>query len=141
MPASSKQKKYKPGQHPNSRANLRPIPWKPGQSGNPKGESLTSCLQRFIDKPLSPPLPDAPAKEQIVYATLEGAILREPTPFREVWDRLEGKVAEPEGPRYTDNRVINIIVSSEEAKRLTENVGQRLLALKEDGNATERKPG
>ena len=27
--------KHKPGKHPNSLANLRPIPWKPGQSGNP----------------------------------------------------------------------------------------------------------
>lgn len=30
-------KKYAHGKHPNSLAALRPIPWKKGQSGNPKG--------------------------------------------------------------------------------------------------------
>lgn len=35
-PEAPSTRKYKRGQHPNSRANLRP-PWAPGTSGNPKG--------------------------------------------------------------------------------------------------------
>ena len=118
MPASTKQKKYKPGQHPNSLANLRPIMWKKGQSGNPKGESLTACLQRLIAKPLAEPPPYAPAKEQIIYATLTGAIQREPTPFREVWDRLEGPVEANKPPLVIDNRQVNIYVLDRETKDL-----------------------
>lgn len=41
------------GQHPNSRANLRP-PWKPGESGNPAGRpsrpSFEELVQEVLDK-------------------------------------------------------------------------------------------
>ena len=86
------------GLHPNTLANLEKSPapiWEPGQSGHIQGESLKGCLQRLAEKPLVKPDPKtAPAKEQIAYATLEGAVLREPTPFKEAWERLEGKVPE-----------------------------------------------
>ena len=79
--------------HPNSLKNLRPNPdWKPGQSGNKQGYSLKSRLDDAMGKPLIKPTDDAIAIEQLVYSTLEGAIAREPTPFKEVWDRTEGKV-------------------------------------------------
>ena len=85
--------KYKRGMHLNSLKNLRPS-WKVGQSGNPHGYSLTSRLKDALAKPLKQPSKDAPARDLLIYSTLEGAIKREPTPFKEVWDRTEGKVAD-----------------------------------------------
>ena len=75
-----------------SLANL--IPYKPGTNGHTGGYSLKERLMHSLDKPLKPPEKDAPIGERIVYSTLEGALLREPTPFREVWDRVDGKVKE-----------------------------------------------
>ena len=87
------QKKRK--MHPNSLKNLRPgseVGFKPGESGNKQGYSLKSRLDDAMGKRLTKPPDDAIAVDQLVYSTLEGAILREPTPFKEVWDRTEGKV-------------------------------------------------
>ncbi len=80
--------------HPNSLANLKPILWKPGESGNPKGSSLTQRLQDAMEKPLVEPGAGAAAGDRLVHATLQGAIDLQPTPFRETWDRTEGKVIE-----------------------------------------------
>lgn len=86
------QKRGKPI-HPNSLANLKPnLPWQPGESGNKQGYSLKSRLDDAMQKPLVRPSEDATVGELIVHSTLEGAIKREPTPFKEVWDRTEGKV-------------------------------------------------
>ena len=109
--------------HPNSLANLKPIPWQPGQSGNPHGSSLKARLLDAMEKPPAQLTEDSTCVERLVPSTLEGALLREPTPFREVWDRTEGKVEDKSNPTYQDNRVVNIIVSSEKAKELTEKVG------------------
>ena len=74
--------KYKRGQNPNSQMNLRP--------GNPpvdckgNGYSLTSALKHELAKDYK--------RTELVRSTIEGAIKREPTPFKEVWDRVEGKV-------------------------------------------------
>lgn len=84
--------KYKRGQNPKSRANLKPFP--PGQNGDHShnGYTLTSALKDALDKPLVEPAVDAPVRDHIVYATIVGAKLREAVPFRECWDRTEGKV-------------------------------------------------
>lgn len=84
--------------HPNSLKNLRPNPnWKPGVVANPLGQSLKQCLERMMDKPLpsSPPPPDAPARDHLVYATVKAAIEGKSIPFLEVWNRLAGKVSQP----------------------------------------------
>ncbi len=122
---SIEQVKYKRGKHPNSLKNLRPR-WKLGQSGNPHGQSLSAELKRALDKPLKEPPEDAPARDLLIYSTLEGAILREPTPFKEVWDRLEGKVPGDQPLANQDNRVVNIYVSSDKAKELMGKVAERL---------------
>ncbi len=90
-PETTQPLKYKRGQHPNTLRNLRP--------GNPvvdihnnKGFSLTSALKFSLNKPLKEPAPDAPVRDQIVYATLKGAVELVPAAFRETWDRAEGKV-------------------------------------------------
>ncbi len=79
--------RYAPGHHPNSRKNLKP-PYKPGENGNPKpGNSLTARLKNaLVDHPQ--------LAEEFIQSTIHGAIKREPTPFKEVWERLEGKVPE-----------------------------------------------
>jgi len=79
---------------PASLANL--IPYKPGQNGNPKpGNSLKASLMNAMLVPLKEPSSDAPARDHIVYATLKGAINCEPSSahLREVWDRVEGPLA------------------------------------------------
>ena len=91
---SVEQPKYKRGMSPNSRKNLLGPRWKKGESGNPQGTSLSADLKRALNKPLRQPSEDAPAREMLIYSTLKGAIKREPTPFKEVWDRTEGKVAD-----------------------------------------------
>ncbi len=83
--------KVRPGEHPNSRANL--VPFKKGENGNHQGYSLLAALKCKLNEPLQEPAADAPVRDHIVYSTLVGARLREPVPFREVWDRVEGKVS------------------------------------------------
>ena len=104
------------GHHPNSRRNL--IRGYHGQdnSGN-GGYSLTVALKAALRK--SPEI-----CQQIVNSTIEGAILREPTPFREVWDRVDGPLKDTP-PVTVDNRQIIIQVNSERAKELLERIGER----------------
>ena len=80
------------GRNPNSLANLLPHMYKPGTNGHGRVYPLKQRLQHALDHPLKKPKADAPAGEQLVYATLKGAIDLVPTPFRETWDRVEGKV-------------------------------------------------
>ena len=87
---SLKPAKYSWGMHPNSRKNLKMFP--KGYNGNHQGSSLLSQLKTSLDKPLKKPSDDASVRDHLVYSTLAGAIKREPTPFKEVWDRVEGKV-------------------------------------------------
>ena len=85
---SVKVTKYPHGQHPNSRKNLVPYPkGVSGNAGSGNGYSLTAALKTKLRK-------EPNLREQIVNSTIQGAILREPTPFREVWDRVDGKVAD-----------------------------------------------
>lgn len=82
---------------PNSLKNL--IPYPPGVSGNSdsNGYSLTSELKHALNKE---------KRLAIVNSTIEGAILREPTPFRELWDRVEGKLQDKERLPLTDIKIL-----------------------------------
>ncbi len=66
--------------------------WKPGQSGNPGGrpkrKPLTDAIARIID---------AVGAEKFAAAIAAKAELGDVTAFREMADRLEGKVAQPIG--------------------------------------------
>jgi len=121
----SRPKKKRTQINPNSLANL--IPYKKGENGHGRVYPLKERLRHALDHPLTKPKDDAPAGEHIVYATLKGAIDLVPSPFHEVWDRVEGKVPGDNQVVLQDNRAINIIVSSDKAKELTEKIGDRLL--------------
>ena len=99
-----------------SQANLRP-PFKPGQSGNPKGMPKQSLSKKQKLLLLTEYAKMNPEKANPIEAIKEH-------------NRMEGVYAEV---AYQDNRVINIIVSSEKAKELTENVSRRLLNATEQG--------
>ena len=122
---ASKPVKYPPGQHPNSLKNLKP--YKPGENGHGRVYPLKLRLQHALDKPIVKPREDAPAGEHIVYATLQGALKREPTPFKEVWDRIEGKLQDTTVKLEDHRQQINIIVSDERAKQLIEGAESYIL--------------
>ena len=128
--------KYGWGQHPNSRKNLRPFP-SPGDL-NRQGKSLTLRLREQLEKPLEPPPPDAPVREHIVYSTIEGALKREPTPFHEVWDRVEGRLDRIQ--IAVDNRRLSIYVRDAETKELLSQLGERTEELAV-GDSEEGKEG
>lgn len=96
--------KRKPRKHtsympsPKSLANL--IPYKKGENGHQFGGfNLTERLKHALRK-------HPEQVEQIICSTIEGCILREPTPFHEVWDRMEGKVPDrtiPGSPELIQN--------------------------------------
>ncbi len=75
---------------PQELANLKP--YKPGTNGHGRVYPLKLRLQHALDHPLTEPKKDAPAGELLVYATLKGAIDLVTTPFKETWDRVEGRV-------------------------------------------------
>ena len=91
-PEISKPVRKKRVMHPNSLANLKP--YAPGTNGHQGGYSLLARLKHTMEKPLVKPSDKAPVGEHIVYETLQGALAHEPTPFKEVWDRLEGKLTQ-----------------------------------------------
>jgi hypothetical protein len=107
--------KYGRGKHPNSKKNLIMFP--PGHNGNPNpGLSLTCRLRKALLESKKEPGKDASVAEQLVYSTLEGALKREPTPFREVWDRVDGKLQDTP-PVFTD---VKVMIVREEPKQLVE---------------------
>ena len=93
MDAFTKPERYTRGKHPNSIKNLHP--YKPGENGHGRVYPLKLRLAHALDKPLIEPKADACAGDRLVYSTLIGALEREPTPFKEVWERIEGKVTQP----------------------------------------------
>jgi len=102
--------KYSRGEHPNSRKNLIMFP--PGTNGNPHpGISLTMRLRDALRHPLKEPAPDAPAVEHLVYATIKGALECDPssTHFKEVWDRVDGKVAEKRDVTFNGEGLSDIL--------------------------------
>ena len=79
-------------------------PWKPGQSGNPKGRpkkdmSLTSLLKKYLEEVPNVMVDNQPNtrtwRELIVQAWLFGSYRGNATLFKELLERLEGKVAQP----------------------------------------------
>ena len=125
--------KFKRGQHPNSRANLRPFP-SPGDL-NRQGKSLTLRLRESLDEPLAKPDASSSVREHLVYSTLEGALKREPTPFREVWDRVDGRLQD-NPPQVQGVTVINILVRGEHMKEMLAKVAERTGELLPAGRET-----
>lgn len=84
---SLKLEKYPRGKNPKSLKNLKPYPkGVSGNEGSGNGYSLTSELKHALNKE---------TRAKLIQSTIEGAIKRESVPFREVWDRTEGKVTQP----------------------------------------------
>ena len=103
--------KKKPGKkHRGNTKNLMP-PWKPGESGNPKGRPanifyLSEVLRNEINKPCPPLLrkklsvimPEGEVLtigQAVVASTLMNMMKGNPTAITTIWDRLEGKVPQP----------------------------------------------
>ena len=101
--------------NPRSLENLRPIPWKPGQSGNPKGrpkQSLTALLRKAAEKRelFGQPMPEGQdVGEAFADACFAWAIKGNPSFASQILDRLEGKVpAAKDGD--DDARTIKVII-------------------------------
>ena len=115
--------KYAPGQHPNSRKNLKPI--QKGETRNPNGRprnelSLTNCARQK----LSEPCPYAAGKtwlEYLVDRWLAHAV-DNPAYFKELMERLEGKVVQPIGGENGQPVKVEIIVDNESARNLTKSI-------------------
>lgn len=104
--------------NPNSLANLPPHQYPKGTNGNAGGNgySLLAELKHALNKE---------KRLKLVESTIQGAILREPTPFKEVWDRIEGKTPDNQPSVAIDNRQIHIHVMDEETKQLLLHIGER----------------
>ena len=89
--------------HPNSLANLPPTQWPKGVSGNNGGNGYS------LKAELKHALRDKEKRKELIDSTIAGAILREPTPFKEVWDRVEGKLTDNLPLAGQDNRVVNFV--------------------------------
>lgn len=86
--------------------NGRPLPpvntrWKKGTSGNPRGrpkkqDSLTKLLREELEKVCPADREGRKWKELLIRATLQLAMKGKPMAFKEVWERLEGKVPQTE---------------------------------------------
>lgn len=86
--------------------NLRPKPWKPGQSGNPAGKkpgtkNLSTLLREYLEKkidapqtPLSPKGGKLPVKDVLVMRLINKAIKGDNRAIQEVFDRTEGRAIE-----------------------------------------------
>ena len=90
--------------------NLKP--WKPGQSGNPKGRPKKNiCLTSLLKEEIAKLNPEDKKKrtwgELIVLATMRLAIKGNATALKEVWARIDGRVIEA---RDEPNKPISIIV-------------------------------
>ena len=118
--------KYKRGENPNSRKNLKS--GYHGQGNGQNGYSLTSELKHMLQ--------DKELRQKLVESTIRGAIKREVTPFKEVWDRVEGKVSGDQPPVQNDNRVLNIIVLDRHTAELISQMGERAKRLEVGVEAT-----
>lgn len=97
---------YKRGEHPNSQKNLEKGQFKKGEVSNPGGRPPKEfCITSILREQLGEPCPYAPGKtwaEWIARRALELAG-ENPTYYRELLDRVEGKVVQPiEGQVKTD---------------------------------------
>jgi hypothetical protein len=90
-------KKYPNGKHPNSLANLRPQV-KGGVARNPHGRPKNRlCLTAIARKKLDEKCPYAPDKTWAEYLVDRwfGQAIENPVYFRELLERMEGKVTQP----------------------------------------------
>lgn len=122
---SERPPKYKRGQHPNSKANL--MVGSNGENRNPTGYSLSARLKKLLRENADFISPTARPQDklwgdQIVRTILAESATGNVPMIKELLDRTEGKVPGDVPPGYQDNRTINIIVSSERAKELTEGI-------------------
>lgn len=87
--------------------NLKPAaPWKPGQSGNPKGKqkgtkNLSTILREYLEKridapstPLNPKGGKLPVKDIMIMRLINKALKGDNRSIQEVFDRAEGKAVE-----------------------------------------------
>ena len=100
-----------------------------GKSGNPNGRirkdcSLTSLLKEEIEKIPPGEKYNRNWRQLLVLAWLTGA-MKNPVLFKELLDRLEGKVVQPVGGAAGGEPVkVEITVSSEIARTLTEEIAR-----------------
>ena len=92
---SKRKKKHAVGRNPNSLKNLKPAPWKKGQSGNPKGRPKRKTITETIHEVLEEMYPGQGEKtnrEMIARVAIKEAI-KGGFPFvKEVMDRTDGRV-------------------------------------------------
>ena len=97
-----KKKEDMRGKHPNSLKNLEKgqrMAWKEGKSGNPNGHSLTGLVKKLLKE--VPELQIGGKRNTkewrllIAQAWLVGAYQGNATYFKELLERIEGKVAQP----------------------------------------------
>ena len=69
--------------------------WKPGQSGNPKGQSITARQEAMLNE-MCPYFPDKTWREALADAGMRQA-LNIPVALSNFQDRHEGKVTQPIG--------------------------------------------
>ena len=131
----------KRGMTPNSRKNLEKGGFKKGEVANPLGRPPKElCITDILREQLGTPCPYAPDKtwaEWLARKALELAS-KNPVYFRELLDRVEGRVAQPIQQDIT-SRVLNItvVVESEKTKDMVNRVltGERTLPIGEpNGN-------
>ena len=132
---------YKRGEHPNSRRNLEQGQFKKGQSGNPLGRpqkelSITSILRDQLGEPC----PYAPGKTWVEWLARRALELagENPAYYRELLDRVEGKVSQLGASLIQQDRTVNICVIDEETKYLVEHAGDRTKELTQPTGETER---
>lgn len=102
------------GLNPNSLANLRKgRPFKPGQSGNPKGRTpkaacITSLIREMLDQPMTKGKPET-WRQAIAKSILIGAVTGNSALVKELMERLEGRVTQPieGGIEITDARSLS----------------------------------
>ena len=127
MPEAEPASRPKKRLHPNSLANL--IPYKPGENGHGRVYPLKERLRHALDHPLKKPKDDDCAGDHLVYATLKGAIDLIPTPFKETWERTEGKTPDSQPAIAIDNRQVNIYVLNEHTRDLLLKAKERTRTL------------
>lgn len=87
---------YKRGEHPHSLKNLEKF--QKGQSGNPRGRPLRELtITSILREQLGEPCPKDPSKTWAEWLALRALELagENPAYYRELMDRLEGKVVFP----------------------------------------------
>ncbi|MFW6105166.1 MAG: hypothetical protein ACOC7P_01130 [Chloroflexota bacterium] len=91
---------YKRGEHPNSKKNLEKGKFKKGEVSNPKGRPRKElCITSILREKLNEPCDKDPSKTWAEWLALRALELagENPTYYKELLDRVEGKVTQPIG--------------------------------------------